>query len=125
MPVATSEIYRSPGVDVKTDQGVTPDIDVQSVQQISVVALITALSGGTAPAVTFMVDRKELDGSYTQIGAGSAINGQSGSPNTNITKLEVGPGLPINVMLPKTIRIRWGVTGAPTTATGTFMITGR
>jgi len=123
MPVTTAAVYQN-GVDCKTD-GQSVTIDTQAFTQVSISVYLNSLSGGATPGITFAVDKVELDGRFTQVAAGSAVTAASASPNTNITKLEVGPGLPVNIVLPKSIRIRWVVTGGPTTAVADIMVTGR
>lgn len=122
---AVEPIHLKKSLDVHVT-GQSDSIDVRSFNRINIAIYLRDLAGGAAPTVTFYVDRHEEDGTtfWTEIVAGTAIDGNSASPNTKITRFSIGPGMTTAVLLGKTIRIRWAVANAPTAAAADVLIWG-
>jgi hypothetical protein len=108
------------GVDCKVD-GDAGDVDVSEFTGISIDCAVTALSGGTAPGITFAIDRKNPDGTYFQLIVGT---NQTGIAGLFPSKFSLGPGMATPGIVGKIIRVRWVVTGAPTTCNVSFFMHG-
>lgn len=78
---------------------------------------LTALSGGTSPTVQFFYQESDDYGTFYDVNSLSTALAAAGTNNTSI-----GKGLKLPDMVGKTGRVRWAVTGAPTTATATVTI---
>lgn len=108
------------GQNVQPASGNTPDIDVQEFINLAVEIRLATLTGGTTPGITFSVQRKDANGNYvilfsfTAVTAVGVVAGQK----------DIGPGLEINKIPGKVIRISWVTTGAPTTATADISVQG-
>lgn len=118
MPSPTVYAWTKPALDVKTDQGNAGDIDVRDLTGIAIDCVLTSMTGGTTPSVQFIVDRKNIDGTYTQIVAGVALTA------AGTTSFSIGPGLTTATITGVIIRIRWTVVGAPTTAVANIYVQG-
>lgn len=98
--------------------GNTADFDTKYFERVAVDIQLATLTGGTAPAVTFIVERKDANGNYITLFSFTALTA------VGFTSQDIGPGLQTNKMVGSAIRLRWTVTGAPATATANLSILG-
>lgn len=92
-----------------------------NVSRIAVDINLTALTGGTAPTVTFFLDRQGLDGIWYQVWS-------SGAKSTAATiSTSVGDGCTVSEVIGASVRLRWvfGGTVNPTSVTFSAGILGR
>jgi len=99
-------------IDVKAASNtVIATLDVRNIEAVAIDCTLSGLAGGATPSVQFFLDRLVADGTtWVQIANPAAI-----TTNGTVTIL-VGPGLPINSITGRTLRVRCTTTGAPTTA---------
>ena len=106
--------------------GQTGDIDIQDFNDLLVVTQLTALTGGTAPTVQFIVEWKDSQGVYRPLATHAALSAvgtkimSTGSGVATTTGIDAIWSAPFGLV----IRVRWAVTGAPATATASFEIIG-
>jgi hypothetical protein len=118
-------------VDVHTSGQVTSDIDVRPLVGLTVDCNLKTLVGGTAPTVQFCIDRKheykdntgQTITTWVQIDSPAAISVVS-TPPTGLVSIPIGPGMTNAVPTGRIIRVRWIVTGAPSSATADILIQG-
>ena len=109
---------------VAVDGGNSGDINVSGFTGVTVIARLTALTGGAAPTVQFFLDYKLPDGTYVQTGQGASLSAASVSISTGNTFFSIGPGMTIPQVSGVNIRIRWVVTGGPATAVADLFVLG-
>lgn len=101
--------------------GNTGALDTSAVAQLAVDIAIASFTGGTAPSVTFLLERQGTDGAWYQVWS-------SGSRNTaGAASTSVGPGCTTPEVLTDAVRLRWtlGGTVAPTAVTFSASLVGR
>jgi hypothetical protein len=91
-------------------------MDVSQFRQLFVVADVTALVGGVTPTVAFFLEREYVPGKWTALYSPSALTGAGRISQS------IGGGLETARSIGRTIRLRWTVSGAPTTATADLHI---
>src|SRR5690349_14156436 len=111
-------LFDAAAVDVKTDNGNTAAFDVSAYERLKMYFNLTALSGGTTPSVRFVYQEADDYGVWYDITnvAFAALTTPGKQPQS------IGPGTGYSDMVGKSARIRWTVTGAPTTATATITV---
>lgn len=91
-------------------------LDVAQFRQLFVVADVTALAGGVTPTVAFFLEREYVPGKFTALYSPSALTG------TGRISQSIGSGLETARSIGRTVRLRWTVSGGPTTATADLHI---
>jgi hypothetical protein len=93
------------------------------ISALAVDITLTSFTGGTAPTVTFFVDRLGNDSLWYRIWTSAALNG------AGVTSANIGPGLTgtgtAAAVLTGTGRFGWSSTGAPTAITFSASVAGR
>lgn len=99
------------------------DLPVSSLKELAIGINLTAMTGGTAPTVTFFITSKGLDGIYYTIYTGGANPGAASLP----LSLGMGANSPGGVAFGSVIRLNavGGGTIAPTAATFSASIIGK
>lgn len=97
---------------------IVPDIDIASFDRIHVDVTLSGLAGGTAPAVTFTVERQDANGIWRVLFAFAAQNA-----NGSLSR-SIGPALETSLLVPARLRVTWATTGAPSAAVGAVSIIG-
>lgn len=101
--------------------GQTADIDVSGVHELAVGVVLATLTGGAAPTVTFVLERKNpVDGGYDVLWTSAALNAAAARAATS-----VGPGCAQAHSVGQLVRLRWTTTGAPTGATAHLSVLGK
>lgn len=124
MAMSSAYAWYRPALSVAVDGGNAGDIDIRAFTGVTFIAKLTALTGGTTPTVTFVLDYKLFDGSYVQVAAGAALSVISSTPNTGISVVSLGPGLSAPAVSGVIVRPRWVVTGGPATAVADLHLMG-
>jgi len=99
-------------VDVHTNGTVTVvTLDVRNIEALCIDCILSGLTGGTTPTVQFLLDRLAADGStWVNIDSPTALSADG------VVSFIVGPGLPLNTSVGRTVRVRATTTGGPTAA---------
>jgi hypothetical protein len=122
MLLETQAAYSKLGIDVSAaGPAVDLQMDFRNADIISIDCVLTALTGGTAPTVQFILERLSADGvTWVQLSAPAAISAPNTTPSTGIVTFDVGPGLALVKLVGRAHRIRHITTGAPATAVATI-----
>ena len=93
--------------------------DVFPYESLSFFVNLTALSGGTTPSVQFTYQEVDDYGVWYDVtNLGSALTA------IGTARTSVGEGAKVNEAIGKSGRIKWTVTGGPTTATANITVIG-
>jgi len=94
-----------------------------NVSSLAVDITVTSFTGGTAPTVTYFVDRLGADGVWYRVWTSAALN------TAGATSVQIGPfpsGATIfTAVLTGTARFGWSSTGTPTAITFSASVIGR
>lgn len=96
-----------------TAAGNTNDFICADLDQVAIDIAVTAATGAT-PSITFLIERKAIDGSYYQIGSFTAITAVGNASKS------VAPGGSVAESCGMALRIRWA---APSGTTPSFAFT--
>lgn len=101
--------------------GDTGPLAASTIARLAVDISVVSFTGGTAPTITFMIDRQGTDGKWYQLWASAALSA-AGPASTSI-----GDGCDIRQVPTGTVRLRWvfGGTGVATSITFSASIVGR
>ncbi len=119
LPTPTTILNRASAAATAT--GDSGSLAVSNVTMLAVDVNVTAITGGTAPTVQFLLDRQGVDNIWHTVWTGSALSA------AGTASVSIGPGLPTNSVLTRAARLRWvfGGTVAPTSVTFSASIIGR
>lgn len=126
-PMPTAPVAEAPVTVLNRASAVEPaagnsgTLNTTNVNRIAVDVNLTALTGGTAPTVTFFLDRQGLDGTWYQVWS----SGAKSAPAAVSTS--VGDGCTVSEVIGAAVRLRWtfGGTVNPTSVTFSVSILGR
>lgn len=90
-----------------------------ALRELAVDITVTSFAGGTAPTITFFVERFGADGVWYRVWTSSAVNA------AGVVSTSIGPGAATPASLSGTCRFGWTTTGTPTSVTFSASVIGK
>jgi hypothetical protein len=125
MTTGISELYVHPS-SAETAATGAPEFDTTLIQSVALDITVSALTGGTAPTITFFLERLGLDGKWYPIFSPTAVSAP-GTISADIGAFSLAVATATHAVFTKKARLRWafGGTANPTSVTFSASIVGR